>query len=88
MGRIKKDYHELDELIARAPLTWPDFRQLALQSQEALIAAQDHDIVHRDLKVCLVGLVWVFCCLVGWLVCDLIPFGDLSTVVCHHVQVS
>ena len=49
----------LDELIARAPLTWPDFRQLALQSQEALIAAQDHDIVHRDLKPSNVMLTWL-----------------------------
>ena len=36
----------LDEIIERAPLTWPDFRELALQAQEALIAAQELDLIH------------------------------------------
>lgn len=40
----------LDEIITRAPLTWQDFRELSLQIQEALIAAQDLGLVHRDLK--------------------------------------
>ena len=31
----------LDELIERAPLTWADFRELAMQTQEALIADQE-----------------------------------------------
>ncbi|RYD18951.1 MAG: serine/threonine protein kinase, partial [Verrucomicrobiaceae bacterium] len=31
----------LDELIENAPLTWNDFRELALQTEEALIAAQE-----------------------------------------------
>ena len=40
----------LDELIERAPLTWSDFRELALQTQEALIAAQERNMIHSDLK--------------------------------------
>jgi serine/threonine protein kinase len=49
----------LDELVSRAPLTWADFRELAMQTQEALIAAQDHDIVHRDIKPGNVMLSWL-----------------------------
>ena len=49
----------LDELIERAPLTWPDFRELALQTQEALIAAQELNLVHRDLKPGNLMLTWL-----------------------------
>lgn len=49
----------LDELVERAPLTWPDFRELALQTQEALIAAQELDLVHGDLKPGNVMLAWL-----------------------------
>ncbi len=49
----------LDELVERAPLTWPDFRELAMQSQEALIAAQELELVHRDLKPGNVMLNWL-----------------------------
>jgi len=51
--------HTLDELIERAPLTWPDFRELALQTQEALIAAQELNLVHRDLKPGNLMLTWL-----------------------------
>lgn len=49
----------LDELIERAPLTWPDFRELALQTQEALIAAQELDLIHSDLKPSNLMLTWL-----------------------------
>ncbi|KAB2641888.1 MAG: serine/threonine protein kinase [Verrucomicrobia bacterium] len=49
----------LDELIERAPLTWPDFRELALQTQEALIAAQELNLIHRDLKPGNLMLTWL-----------------------------
>jgi serine/threonine protein kinase len=49
----------LDELIERAPLTWPDFRELAMQTQEALIAAQELDLVHRDIKPSNLMLTWL-----------------------------
>lgn len=49
----------LDDVIAHAPLTWLDFRELALQTQEALIAAQDLDLVHSDLKPSNLMLTWL-----------------------------
>ena len=49
----------VDELIDRAPLTWPDFRELAIQTQEALIAAQERNIVHRDIKPSNLMLTWL-----------------------------
>ena len=49
----------LDELIERAPLTWPDFREMALQTQEALIAAHELDLIHSDLKPSNLMLIWL-----------------------------
>jgi serine/threonine protein kinase len=49
----------LDELIENAPLTWPDFRELALQTQEALIAAQELNIIHADIKPSNLMLTWL-----------------------------
>ena len=49
----------LDELVTRAPMTGADFREFCLQTQEALIAAQDLGIVHRDLKPGNVMLTWL-----------------------------
>lgn len=49
----------LDEIIQSAPLTWQDFRELALQTQEALIAAQDLDLIHSDLKPSNLMLTWL-----------------------------
>lgn len=40
----------LDELLEKAPLTWQDFRELAMQTQEALIAAQERNLIHSDIK--------------------------------------
>ena len=49
----------LDELIERAPLTWPDFRELSLQILEGLIAAQELDLIHSDLKPSNLMLTWL-----------------------------
>ncbi len=49
----------LDELIERAPLTWADFRELAMQTQEALIAAQELNLIHSDLKPSNLMLTWL-----------------------------
>jgi serine/threonine protein kinase len=49
----------LDELVQTAPMTGQDFREFCLQTQEALIAAQDLGIVHRDLKPGNVMLTWL-----------------------------
>lgn len=49
----------LDELIEQAPLTWSDFRELAIQTQEALIAAQELDLIHSDIKPSNLMLTWL-----------------------------
>jgi serine/threonine protein kinase len=49
----------LDELVENAPLTWPDFRELAMQTQEALIAAQELDLIHSDIKPSNLMLTWL-----------------------------
>ncbi len=49
----------LDELIERAPLTWSDFRELAIQTQEALIAAQELNLIHSDIKPSNLMLTWL-----------------------------
>jgi len=53
------DGKTLDEMVERGTLTWTDLREIALQSQEALIAAQDLDLVHRDLKPSNVMVCWL-----------------------------
>ena len=49
----------LDELIERAPLTWSDFHELAIQTMEALIAAQELDLIHGDIKPANLMLTWL-----------------------------
>lgn len=49
----------IDEMIERGTLTFDDFREVAVQSQEALIAAQDLDLVHRDIKPTNVMVTWL-----------------------------
>jgi serine/threonine protein kinase len=49
----------LDELIEKAPLTWQDFRELALQTQEALIAAQERNLIHSDIKPANLMFTWL-----------------------------
>ena len=40
----------LEQVITRGPLRYEDFRQMALQSLEGLVAAQALNLIHRDLK--------------------------------------
>ncbi|MES2982116.1 MAG: serine/threonine-protein kinase, partial [Verrucomicrobiota bacterium] len=49
----------LEEIITHNSFTWEDFRQLAMQSLEALIAAQELHIVHRDIKPGNIMLTWL-----------------------------
>jgi serine/threonine protein kinase len=49
----------IDEMIERGSLILEDFREVAVQTQEALIAAQDLDLVHRDLKPTNVMVTWL-----------------------------
>ncbi|MDA7896358.1 serine/threonine protein kinase, partial [bacterium] len=49
----------VDEMIGHSVLTQTDFRELALQSQEALIAAQDRNLVHRDIKPGNLMVTWL-----------------------------
>lgn len=49
----------LEELIGKGSFTWADFRQLAMQTLEALIAAQELHLVHRDLKPGNIMLTWL-----------------------------
>lgn len=49
----------IDSLIEQGTLTWEDFREVAVQTQEALIAAQDLSLVHRDLKPGNVMISWL-----------------------------
>lgn len=49
----------LDEIVEDAPLTWTDFRELCMQVQEGMIAAQDLGLIHQDLKTSNVMLNWL-----------------------------
>ncbi len=49
----------IDEVVEKASFTWQDFREFALQTQEALIAAQDMNLLHRDLKPSNVMMTWL-----------------------------
>ncbi|WAC18344.1 protein kinase [Luteolibacter sp. SL250] len=49
----------LDELVESAPLTFEDFKELAKQTQEGLIAAQELELVHRDIKPGNLMLNWL-----------------------------
>ena len=49
----------LDEMVERGTLTYEDFREVAIQSQEAMIAAQELNLVHRDLKPSNVMVSWL-----------------------------
>lgn len=49
----------IDAVVERSVFTWQDFREFALQTQEALIAAQDLNLVHRDIKPSNVMLTWL-----------------------------
>ena len=49
----------LDEMVERGTLTYEDFREVAIQTQEAMIAAQELNLVHRDLKPSNVMVSWL-----------------------------
>lgn len=49
----------LDELVAKAPLIWQDFREFAMQTQEALIAAQERNLIHGDIKPANLMFTWL-----------------------------
>ena len=49
----------LDEMVERGTLTFEDFREVAIQTQEAMIAAQELNLVHRDLKPSNVMVSWL-----------------------------
>ncbi len=49
----------LDELVEDAPLTFSDFKELAKQTQEGLIAAQELGLVHCDIKPGNLMLNWL-----------------------------
>lgn len=53
------DGRTLDEMVERSILTLTDFKEVAVQMQEALIAAQDLKLVHRDLKPSNVMVTWL-----------------------------
>ena len=53
------DGETLDETVSRGVLTEGDFSEVVIQSLEALIAAQDIDLVHRDIKPGNVMVVWL-----------------------------
>lgn len=41
---------DLADIVARGPLPYDDFKELAYQTLEALVAAHQHHILHRDIK--------------------------------------
>lgn len=49
----------LDEIAEHAPLVWHDFKIVAMQTLEALIAAQELDMIHSDLKPPNIMLTWL-----------------------------
>ncbi len=49
----------IEDSIVKASFTWADFRQLAMQTLEGMIAAQELDMVHRDLKPGNIMLTWL-----------------------------
>ena len=49
----------LEQIISDGSFTWVDFRELAMQTMEALIAAQELNLVHRDLKPGNVMVNWL-----------------------------
>ena len=48
----------LDDTVARGVLTQEDFKEVVIQTLEALMAAQSINVVHRDLKPTNVMVIW------------------------------
>ena len=53
------DGRTVDEMVERSVLTIEDFKEVAIQTQEALVAAQDLNLVHRDLKPSNIMVTWL-----------------------------
>jgi len=51
--------HSIEEMICEGTIVWEDFREFVLQTQDALIAAQNLGLVHRDLKPDNIMVVWL-----------------------------
>ncbi|MEY3394055.1 MAG: hypothetical protein RL346_291, partial [Verrucomicrobiota bacterium] len=49
----------LEEIVSNGSMTWQDFHPLAMQSLEALIAAQELHLVHRDIKPGNIMICWL-----------------------------
>ena len=49
----------LEDIISHGSFIWEDFRRLAIQTIEALIAAQELHLLHRDLKPSNIMLSWL-----------------------------
>ena len=48
----------LDDTVERGVLTVEDFKEVVFQTMEGLIAAQDKDVIHRDIKPTNIMLIW------------------------------
>lgn len=53
------DGRSIEEMVREGALIWEDFREVVIQTQEALIAAQGLDLLHRDLKPANIMVVWL-----------------------------
>ncbi len=49
----------LDEMVEENTLTWEDLREIIIQSEEALAAAQKLNLIHRDLKPSNLMICWL-----------------------------
>lgn len=72
----------LDELIDGAPLTWSDFKELVIQTQEALIATHELNLTHSDIKPSNLLMTWLPS---GKFQIKIVDFG-LTTLTQGHSQ--
>ena len=52
------DGETLDQTVERGVLTAEDFKEVVFQTMEGLIAAQDKNVIHRDIKPTNIMLIW------------------------------
>lgn len=76
------DGKNLDEIVENAPLSWDDFRTVAMQSLEALLAAHHLDMIHSDLKPPNIMLTWMPS---GAIQVKIVDFG-LATLIHNQSQ--
>ncbi|MDF1752861.1 MAG: serine/threonine-protein kinase [Verrucomicrobiales bacterium] len=48
----------LDDTVERGVLTAEDFKEVVFQTMEGLVAAQDKNVIHRDIKPTNIMLIW------------------------------